>query len=335
MTKPSCGAVGKRLVLDERLLAGIQARFDRLGRTMPAIKPDAGRSPRRRRDPAECARHRAGALGRGRGGRVVVLLPACRGRCAGSSSRRCSPGSSLGRAASAGSCSHALCVRRAFRSRRSPSESGRSSPTSTVTLAYLPSVKASTSGSRVGARAQGRRSAACRRRATPQSGGRRARLRRGGRRSRGRPAGSVTHRASPAGCRRVLHRRDDRGADHRHSRRFGHLHRGVVAYADVIKTAALKVRSRPRGLRAVSEETVRAMAEGAQRLFSATVRSPSRGSQVLAVARREARRDGVAGGAGHTATRCAAGGCFRRPRRGASPRRPGRLDLLRRLLAEA
>ena len=45
---------------------------------------------------------------------------------------------------------------------------------------------------------------------------------------------------------------------------------GVVAYADVIKTAALKV---PLELLeahgAVSEETVRAMAEGAQRLFSA------------------------------------------------------------------
>ncbi len=45
---------------------------------------------------------------------------------------------------------------------------------------------------------------------------------------------------------------------------------GVVAYADVIKTAALKVPLETlEAYGAVSEETVRAMAEGAQRLFSA------------------------------------------------------------------
>jgi nicotinamide-nucleotide amidase len=45
---------------------------------------------------------------------------------------------------------------------------------------------------------------------------------------------------------------------------------GVVAYADVIKTAALKVPLETLEAHgAVSEETVRAMAEGAQRLFSA------------------------------------------------------------------
>jgi len=45
---------------------------------------------------------------------------------------------------------------------------------------------------------------------------------------------------------------------------------GVVAYADVIKTAALKVPLEVLEAHgAVSEETVRAMAEGAQRLFSA------------------------------------------------------------------
>src|SRR5207244_13217730 len=45
---------------------------------------------------------------------------------------------------------------------------------------------------------------------------------------------------------------------------------GVVAYADVIKTAALKVPLDVLAAHgAVSEETVRAMAEGAQRLFSA------------------------------------------------------------------
>ncbi len=45
---------------------------------------------------------------------------------------------------------------------------------------------------------------------------------------------------------------------------------GVVAYADVIKTAALKVPLETlEAYGAVSEETARAMAEGAQRLFSA------------------------------------------------------------------
>lgn len=45
---------------------------------------------------------------------------------------------------------------------------------------------------------------------------------------------------------------------------------GVVAYADVVKTAALKVPLETLAAHgAVSEETVRAMAEGAQRLFSA------------------------------------------------------------------
>src|SRR5947208_6630872 len=44
---------------------------------------------------------------------------------------------------------------------------------------------------------------------------------------------------------------------------------GVVAYADVIKTAALKVPLETLAAHgAVSEATVRAMAEGAQRLFS-------------------------------------------------------------------
>src|SRR5436309_16023226 len=45
---------------------------------------------------------------------------------------------------------------------------------------------------------------------------------------------------------------------------------GVVAYADVIKTAALKVPLETlEAYGAVSQATVRAMAEGAQRLFSA------------------------------------------------------------------
>lgn len=45
---------------------------------------------------------------------------------------------------------------------------------------------------------------------------------------------------------------------------------GVVAYADVVKTAALKVPIETlQAHGAVSEETVRAMAEGAQRIFSA------------------------------------------------------------------
>jgi nicotinamide-nucleotide amidase len=45
---------------------------------------------------------------------------------------------------------------------------------------------------------------------------------------------------------------------------------GVVAYADVVKTAALKVPIETLEAHgAVSEQTVRAMAEGAQRLFSA------------------------------------------------------------------
>lgn len=45
---------------------------------------------------------------------------------------------------------------------------------------------------------------------------------------------------------------------------------GVVAYADMVKTAALKVPLETlEAYGAVSEETVRAMAEGAQRLFSA------------------------------------------------------------------
>jgi len=112
---------------------------------------------------------------------------------------------------------------------------------------------------------------------------------------------------------------------------------GVVAYADVIKTAALKVPLETlEAYGAVSEETVRAMAEGAQRLFSADC--------TIAVT-------GIAGPGGGTAekpvgtvwlaarmhtttralTRVLPGGRDDVRRRAAQ----AGLDLLRRLLAEA
>src|SRR6266513_3385632 len=67
--------LGKRLVLDERLLASIQARFDRMGRPMPAINRTQAEVPEGAVILPNARGTAPGLWVEDAGGRVVVLLP--------------------------------------------------------------------------------------------------------------------------------------------------------------------------------------------------------------------------------------------------------------------
>lgn len=264
--------LGKRLLLDERLLAGLEARFQRLGRPMPAVNRSQAEVP-----------EGASVLPNPRGtapglwvedgdGRVVVLLPGVPREMRGLLVEEVVP-----RLAARQGVERRVVRSRTLRTTGVP-ESALAERVGTIepeiaplTLAYLPSVDGV--DLRVTAWAL-----------APEDAD--ARL-----------AAVVTRLRAAVGAHAYGEDEADLAAVVLDALRHGR-HRlgvaesctgglvaarittipgasdtfigGVVAYADVVKTAALKVPLETLEAHgAVSEETVRAMAEGAQRLFSA------------------------------------------------------------------
>jgi len=76
--------LGKRLLLDERLLASIKARFDRMGRPMPAVNRTQAEVPEGAVILPIRAAPRPGSGWRTRAGAWSCCSPGCRGRCTGS-----------------------------------------------------------------------------------------------------------------------------------------------------------------------------------------------------------------------------------------------------------
>lgn len=274
MTKTAVAELlGKRLALDERLLASIEERFKRMGRAMPPINQTQAEVPE---GAVVLPNPRGTAPGLwvedGRG-RVVVLLPGIPREMRGLLLEQVLPRLVERQGASG--------ERRVVQSRTvrttGVSESalaervGEIEPEiAPLTLAYLPSldgVDLRVTAWRLEPREAERRLAAAVERLSAAADGHAyatddtdlaATLLEALRRGRHRLAvaesctgGMIAERitAIPGASDTFIG--------------------GVVAYADVIKTAALKVPLETlEGYGAVSEETVRAMAEGAQRLFS-------------------------------------------------------------------
>ncbi len=263
---------GKRLVLDPGLLAGLEARFQRLGRAMPAINRAQAEIP-------EGATILPNARGTAPGlwvedprGRIVVLLPGVPREMRGLLVEQVLP-----RLVQRQGAERRVVLSRTVRTTGVPESAlaervGPIEPEiAPLTLAYLPSVDgvdlrvtawglaAPEAETRLAAVVE-RLKAAVGDHAYGEDGADLAAvvleaLRRGRHRlgvAESCTGGMVAERITniPGASDTFVG--------------------GVVAYADVIKTAALKV---PLDILAahgaVSEETVRAMAEGAQRLFSA------------------------------------------------------------------
>jgi competence/damage-inducible protein CinA-like protein len=264
----------KRLVLDERLLASIEERFKRMGRPMPAINRTQAEVPE---GAAVLPNPRGTAPGlwvedpRGRG-RVVVLLPGVPREMRGLLIEHVLPRL----VERQGGDAHRVVQSRTVRT-TGVSESALAERVGDIeaeiaplTLAYLPSVEGVdlrvTAWALEPAEAEQRIAAAVERLRTAANGHAYGTddtdlaaavletLRRGRHRlavAESCTGGMIAERvtAIPGASDTFIG--------------------GVVAYADVIKTAALKVPLETLEANgAVSEETVRAMAEGAQRLFA-------------------------------------------------------------------
>lgn len=264
--------LGKRLLLDERLLAGLEARFQRLGRPMPAVNRSQAEVP-----------EGASVLPNPRGtapglwvedgdGRVVVLLPGVPREMRGLLLEEVVP-----RLAVRQGGERRVVRSRTLRTTGVPESAlaervGAIEPEiAPLTLAYLPSVDGV--DLRVTAWALAPEDADARLAAVV------ARLRDAvGAHAYGEDEADLAavvldalrhgrHRLGVAeSCTGGLVAARITNIPGASDTFIG----GVVAYADVVKTAALKVPLETLEAHgAVSEETVRAMAEGAQRLFSA------------------------------------------------------------------
>jgi len=264
--------LGKRLVLDERLLASIQARFDRMGRPMPAINRTQAEVPEGAVILPNARGTAPGLWVEDAGGRVVVLLPGVPREMRGLLVEEVLP-RIVARQGGERRVVRSRTVRTTGVSESALAERiGPIEPDiAPLTLAYLPSVEGV--DLRVTAWGLDLTDAEAR-------------------------LAAVVHRLKAAVGDHAYGEDDaDLAAVLLEALRTGR-HRlavaesctggmlgeritnipgasdtfigGVVAYADVIKTAALKVPLETlEAYGAVSEATVRAMAEGAQRLFSA------------------------------------------------------------------
>jgi len=263
---------GKRLVLDERLLAGIQARFDRMGRPMPDINRTQAEVPEGAVILPNARGTAPGLWVEDAGGRVVVLLPGVPREMRGLLVEEVLP-----RIVARQGGERRVVLSRTVRT-TGVSESALAERVGPIepdiaplTLAYLPSVEGV--DLRVTAWGLELKDAEARLAAVVE------RLKAA--------VGEHGYGEDDADLAAVLLEALRKGR-HRlgvaESCTGGMLGEritnipgasdtfigGVVAYADVIKTAALKVPLETlEAYGAVSEETVRAMAEGAQRLFSA------------------------------------------------------------------
>ena len=263
---------GKPLLLDERLLASIKARFDRMGRPMPAVNRTQAEVPE---GAVVLPNPRGTAPGlwvEDRGGRVVVLLPGVPREMHGLLVEEVLP-RIVARQGSARRVVVSRTVRTtgmsesALAERIGPIES----EIAPLTLAYLPSVdgvdlrvtawelEPEDADARLAAVVERLKAAVGEHGYGEGDADLAAVLLDALRQGRHRLGVAESCTGGMIGERLT----NIPGASDTF---IG----GVVAYADVIKTAALKVPLETlAAYGAVSEETVRAMAEGAQRLFSA------------------------------------------------------------------
>ena len=263
---------GKRLVLDERLLASIQARFDRMGRPMPDINRTQAEVPEGAVILPNARGTAPGLWVEDAGGRVVVLLPGVPREMRGLLVEEVLP-RIVARQGGARRVVLSRTVRTTGVSESALAERvGPIEPDiAPLTLAYLPSVEGvdlrvtawglelTDAESRLAAVVARLEAAVGEHAYGEDDADLAAVLLEALRKGRHRLAVAESCTGGMVGERVT----NIPGASDTF---IG----GVVAYADVIKTAALKVPLETLGAYgAVSEETVRAMAEGAQRLFSA------------------------------------------------------------------
>ena len=262
----------KPLVLDERLLAGLEARFHRLGRPMPALNRSQAEVP-------EGALVLPNPRGTAPGlwvedprGRVVVLLPGVPREMRGLLVEEVLP-----RLVARQGGERRVVLSRTVRTTGTPESSlaervGPIEPEiAPLTLAYLPSVDGV--DLRVTAWTLEQRDAETRLASVVER--LRASVGEHGYGEDGADLAAVVLDALRRGRHRLGVAESCTGG--MIAERVTNIPGasdtfigGVVAYADVVKTAALKVPIETLEAHgAVSEETVRAMAEGAQRLFSA------------------------------------------------------------------
>ena len=264
--------LGKRLVLDEQLLAGLEARFKRLGRPMPAVNRTQAEVPEGATVLPNPRGTAPGLWVEDARGRVVVLLPGVPREMRGLLVEEVLP-RLVARHAGEPPVVLSRTVRTtgiaesALAERVGPIEP----EIAPLTLAYLPSVEGV--DLRVTAWGLGARDAEARLAAVVE------RLRAAvGEHRYGEDAADLTavvldalrsgrHRLGVAeSCTGGMLAERVTNIPGASATFIG----GVVAYADVVKTAALKVPIETLEAHgAVSEQTVCAMAEGAQRLFSA------------------------------------------------------------------
>ena len=263
---------GKRLVLDERLLASIQARFDRMGRPMPDINRTQAEVPEGAVILPNARGTAPGLWVEDAGGRVVVLLPGVPREMRGLLVEEVLP-RIVARQGGARRVVLSRTVRTTGVSESALAERvGPIEPDiAPLTLAYLPSVEGvdlrvtawglelTDAESRLAAVVARLEAAVGEHAYGEDDADLAAVLLEALRKGRHRLAVAESCTGGIVGERVT----NIPGASDTF---IG----GVVAYADVIKTAALKVPLETlEAYGAVSEETVRAMAEGAQRLFSA------------------------------------------------------------------
>ena len=263
---------GKRLVLDERLLASIQARFDRMGRPMPDINRTQAEVPEGAVILPNARGTAPGLWVEDAGGRVVVLLPGVPREMRGLLVEEVLP-RIVARQGGAPRVVLSRTVRTTGVSESALAERvGPIEPDiAPLTLAYLPSVEGvdlrvtawglelTDAESRLAAVVARLEAAVGEHAYGEDDADLAAVLLEALRKGRHRLAVAESCTGGIVGERVT----NIPGASDTF---IG----GVVAYADVIKTAALKVPLETlEAYGAVSEETVRAMAEGAQRLFSA------------------------------------------------------------------
>jgi nicotinamide-nucleotide amidase len=263
---------GKRLVLDERLLAGIQARFDRLGRTMPAINRTQAEVPEGAVILPNARGTAPGLWVEDAGGRVVVLLPGVPREMRGLLVEEVLP-----RIVARQGGERRVVLSRTVRT-TGVSESALAERVGPIepdiaplTLAYLPSVQ----GVDLRVTAWGLELKDAEARLADVVRRLKAAVGEHGYGEEDADLAAVLLEALRTGRHRLAVAESCTGGmvGERITNIPGASDTfigGVVAYADVIKTAALKVPLETlEAYGAVSEETVRAMAEGAQRLFSA------------------------------------------------------------------
>jgi len=264
--------LGKRLLLDERLLASIKARFDRMGRPMPAVNRTQAEVPEGAVILPNPRGTAPGLWVEDPGGRVVVLLPGVPREMHGLLVEQVLP-RIVARQGSARRVVVSRTVRTTGISESALAERiGPIEPEiAPLTLAYLPSVdgvdlrvtawelEPEDAEARLAAVVERLKAAVGEHGYGEDDADLAAVLLDALRKGRHRLGVAESCTGGMIGERIT----NIPGASDTF---IG----GVVAYADVIKTAALKVPLETlEAYGAVSEETVRAMADGAQRLFSA------------------------------------------------------------------